>query len=81
MTGRRYLLRGQVVTVVTAFNGHTTDLPETPPWLTWVIPPKGPPRNVGLRYPDGYIEVRPFRGLRKIPDAPTESTAAQRTLW
>ena len=66
MTGRTYLLRGQPVTVVVAFNASRRDLPPAPPWLHWWQPPKGAPRNVAIRHPDGRVIVRGFRGLRRL---------------
>ncbi|MEV0149074.1 MULTISPECIES: hypothetical protein [unclassified Nonomuraea] len=69
MTGRTYLLGGQHVTVVCAFvlPSKRRPLPTAPDWLTWVTPPPGAPRNVAIRYPEGHVVVRPFRGLRKPP--------------
>jgi hypothetical protein len=64
MTGRRYLLGDTPVTVVTAYNARTKDLPPAPTWLHWQRPPKAPPRNVAIQHPDGRIVVRTFRGLR-----------------
>lgn len=68
MTGRTYLLRGQPVTVVTAYNGRRRDLPDCPAWLHWIAPPKGAPQNVAITVTvDGQTRtvVRPFRGLRR----------------
>lgn len=70
MTGRSYLLGGVPVTVVAAYNARRSDLPPCPPWLHWQAPPKGAPRNVAVRFPDGTAVVRPFRGLRTVPAAP-----------
>jgi hypothetical protein len=69
MTGRRYILAGQEVVVIcrSALPSKRNPLPPCPPWLTWVTPPPGPPRNAAIRYPDGRVVVRPFRGLRRIP--------------
>lgn len=67
MIGRTYLLGGTPVTVVTAYNGRRKDLPPCPPWLHWQRPPKGAPRLVAVRFPDGTTVVRNFRGLRKPP--------------
>lgn len=68
MSGRRYMLRGEHVTVLCAFvlPSKARPLPACPPWLRWVTPPPGAPRNVAVRYADGRIVVRPFRGLRRI---------------
>ncbi len=68
MTGRTYLLHGQPVTVVTAYNGRHRDLPGRPPGLHWLTPPKGAPRNVAITATtDSQTRtmVRPFRGLRR----------------
>jgi len=69
MNGRRYLLHGEGVTVVHEFvlPSKQRPLPPCPPWLRWVTPPPGAPRNVAVRFADGRIVVRPFRGLRRIP--------------
>lgn len=72
MTGRTYLLRGTPVTVVTAYNARTKGRPPCPPWLHWEKPPKGTPRNVAVRFPDGQVVVRGFRGLRSLPAAPAQ---------
>lgn len=50
VAGTRYLLAGQVVTVLTAWG------------------PGGGPRNVRIQWPDGSTTIRPFRGLRRLPD-------------
>lgn len=65
---RRYLLAGEPVDVVCRFvlPSKRNPLPEPPAWLTWVTPPPGAPRNAAIRYPDGTVVVRPFRGLRRI---------------
>ncbi|MET8866496.1 hypothetical protein ABZW11_26460 [Nonomuraea sp. NPDC004580] len=67
MTGRTYLLRGEPVTVLHTFvlPSRARPLPPAPPWLHWVTPPPGAPRNAAVRLPDGRIVVRPFRGLRR----------------
>lgn len=67
MNGRRYLLNGEPVTVVCVFAlpSMACPLPPCPPWLRWVVPPPGAPRNVAVRFPDGHVVVRPFRGLRR----------------
>lgn len=68
MADRTYLLHGQTVTVVCRFALPSKHNPPTPcpAWLTWVKPPSGAPRNAAVRYPDGHVETRPFRGLRRI---------------
>ncbi|GAA3550556.1 hypothetical protein GCM10022419_033500 [Nonomuraea rosea] len=68
MTGRRYLLRGGQVELVCTFvlPSARNPLPAAPAWLTWVTPPSGAPRNAAVRYPDGRVVVRPFRGLRRL---------------
>ncbi|WP_431897852.1 hypothetical protein [Nonomuraea sp. bgisy101] len=68
MTGRSYLLGGELVTVVAAFvlPSRARPVPPCPAWLTWVTPPPGAPRNVAVRRADGTVTVRPFRGLRRI---------------
>ncbi|HEV2343459.1 MAG TPA: DUF2637 domain-containing protein [Actinocrinis sp.] len=66
ITGRRYLLRGQVVTVLAQWA-----TPRTGPGaaaLPLVRLPHTAPRNVLIRDPDGTLSVRPFRGLRRIPE-------------
>jgi hypothetical protein len=66
IAGRRYLLRGQYVTVLTQW---ATPRPDPGgPVLPHVRTSRTAPRNVMIRYPDGRREVRPFRGLRRIPD-------------
>lgn len=67
MTGRTYLLAGVPITIVIAYKARRRDLPPCPPWLHWEKPPKGTPRNVAVRYPDGSVTVRGFRGLRRPP--------------
>ncbi|MEU6781463.1 hypothetical protein ABZ912_19845 [Nonomuraea angiospora] len=67
MTTRTYLLGGQHVTLVCRFvlPSKRNPLPPAPPWLTWAAQPPGAPRNAAVRYPDGRVVVRPFRGLRR----------------
>lgn len=69
MTGRTYLLRGEQVELICKFvlPSKRNPLPAAPAWLRWVTPPPGAPRNAAIRYPDGHVEVRPFRGLRRTP--------------
>lgn len=66
MIGRTYLLRGERVVVVVTWRQQpkAERMPEVPhlnlrPWT---------PKNVMVRLPDGSLVVRPFRGLRRIPD-------------
>jgi hypothetical protein len=65
MVGRRYLERGQPVTVLArwAHRPATEDA-----GIIWHRPPrKNAPRNVLIERADGTRTVRPFRGLRKAP--------------
>lgn len=55
MIGRTYLLRGEPVVVIAK-------------WLH-VPGPRQAPRNVLIRHADGRMDVRPFRGLRRLPAA------------
>ena len=68
MTTRTYLLGGQHVTLICRFVLPSKRNPPAPcpPWLRWVTPPPGAPRNAAIRHPDGTVTVRPFRGLRRI---------------
>lgn len=66
ITGRSYLLRGQVVTVLIQWATPRPD-PDSPA-LPLVRLPRTAPRNVLIRHPDGSLTVRPFRGLRRIPE-------------
>ncbi|MEV0826402.1 hypothetical protein [Nonomuraea rubra] len=68
MTGRWYLVHGEPVTVVCSFvlPSKVRPLSPVPAWLTWAVPPSGAPRNVAVRFADGRIVVRPFRGLRRV---------------
>lgn len=72
MTGRTYLLRGTPVTVTIAYNARMKGRPPCPSWLHWERPPKGVPRNVAVRFPDGSVVVRGFRGLRSLSAAPVQ---------
>ena len=65
ITGSVYLLRGRPVTVLAAWNGSRRDLPEPLPLVR--LKATGP-RNVLIRLPDGTLQVRGFRGLRKPPE-------------
>lgn len=65
ITGSAYLLRGQRVTVLAAWNGARRDLPAPLPLVR--LKATGP-RNVLIRWPDGREEVRGFRGLRVPPE-------------
>lgn len=64
ITGRRYLLRGQVVTILTQWATPRPG-PDTAAALPLVRLPRTAPRNVLIRYPDDTVTVRPFRGLRR----------------
>jgi hypothetical protein len=57
MIGRAYLLHGSPVTVLVRWDARGKG--------TW--PSSRLPRNVLVQYPDGRREVRPFRGLRRLP--------------
>lgn len=67
ITGRRYLLHGQTVTVLIQWTTPRTD---TAMALPLVRTAATAPRNVLIRFPDGRTQVRPFRGLRRIPEHP-----------
>jgi hypothetical protein len=69
ITGRRYLLRGEQVTVLTQWATARPD-PALAAALPLVRTASTAPRNVLIQYPDGRTQVRPFRGLRRIPDHP-----------
>ena len=66
ITARRYLLRGQTVTVLIQWATPRPD--PNGPALPFVHTSRTAPRTVLIRYPDGRTEVRPLRGLRRIPD-------------
>lgn len=66
ITGRRYLLSGQHVTVLTQWATPRPD-PHGPA-LPLVRTRPTAPRNVLIRHPDGTESIRPFRGLHRIPD-------------
>jgi len=69
ITGHRYLLRGQIVTVLVAWNGkHNPDQKRLETANPLLRTGKTAPRNVMIRFPDGAVAVRPFRGLRRLPD-------------
>jgi len=57
MIGHTYLLHGSRVTVLAPWNAAGRG--------TW--PSAKVPRNVLIEYADGRREVRPFRGLRRLP--------------
>lgn len=66
ITGRRYVLRGQTVTVLIQW---ATPRPVPgEPVLPLVRTRRVAPRNVLIRLPDGTETVRPFRGLRRAPE-------------
>ena len=66
ITGRRYLLRGQQVTVLIQWATPRPDPAAAA--LSLVRTAATAPRNVLIRYGDGSTQVRPFRGLRRIPE-------------
>ncbi len=66
ITGRRYLLRGHQVTVLIQWKQTPPDPDQ--PLLPHVRTGRTTPRNVLIQYPDGTCEIRPFRGLRRLPD-------------
>lgn len=70
MIGRTYVLSGEPVTVRARFAlpSRRNPLPVCPTWLWWHRSPKGAPRNVLVQHADGRLEVRPFRGLRRVRD-------------
>jgi hypothetical protein len=65
ITGRTYLLRGEPVTVLIQWRATRPDPGE--PVLPHVRTRATAPRNVMIRHPGGTVTVRPFRGLRRIP--------------
>jgi hypothetical protein len=69
ITGSTYLERGAPVTVVAAWNGAVRDLPDLSALLPHVRTKRTAPRNVMTRDAHGAIKVRPFRGLRTLPEA------------
>lgn len=70
ITGSDYLLRGEVVTVTAAWNGtRNPDLPRLQAVLPLVRLKATAPRNVRIEDPlTGEWTIRPFRGLRRIPE-------------
>ena len=70
ITGCRYLLRGQRVTVLAQWAAARPD-PAIAAALPLVRTAATAPRNVLIRYDDGRTQVRPFRGLRRIPNPDT----------
>lgn len=67
ITGQSYVLRGQPVTVLAAWNGtRNPGLPRLQGALPLVRLKATAPRNVLVESPGGRREVRPFRGLRRI---------------
>lgn len=70
ITGSDYLLRGEVVTVTTAWNARRNpDLPRLQALLPLVCLKPTAPRNVRIEDPQtAECTIRPFRGLRRIPE-------------
>jgi len=66
ITGRRYLLRGQTVMVLIQWATPRPAPGDTA--LPLVRLPRTAPRNVLICHPDGSLAVRPFRGLRRLPE-------------
>lgn len=66
ITGRSYLLRGHTVTVLIQWATPRPNPGESV--LPLVRLPRTTPRNVLIRHGDGTVTVRPFRGLRRIPE-------------
>ncbi|WP_047890972.1 hypothetical protein [Micromonospora sp. RV43] len=62
ITGRTYLERGQLVTVLVQWRQQRKT--ERMPAHQLLTLGTHTPRNVLLRRPDGELVVRPFRGLR-----------------
>lgn len=70
MIGRTYLERGQPVLVLKRWGRNNAGFCEPIGPLndcSWSA--RGGPRNVLIQRPDGERVVRPFRGLRKLPEA------------
>jgi len=66
MIGRTYLERGQPVVVLVRWRHNLFGrLLEMVAWR--LLPLRDGPRNVPIERADGERVVRPFRGLRKIP--------------
>jgi hypothetical protein len=75
ITGRRYLLRGEQVTVLIAWNAaRSPDQARLDALHPLVRTGRTAPRNVMIRLPDGTVTVRPFRGLRRIHLRPRSRT-------
>jgi hypothetical protein len=71
IAGRRYLLRGRIVTVLIAWKSPprtSTPAPAHRGLVLHLAAAPGPPRNVLIRDGDGQLQVRPFRGLRRPPE-------------
>lgn len=69
ITGRRYLLRGQSVTVLIQWATPRPAAGELA--LPLVRTRSAAPRNVMIRHNDGTLTVRPFRGLTRLRDHDT----------
>jgi acetyl esterase len=76
VTGRRYLERGRPVTVLVAWRRGRGDQRLDWKLRCWRTSTSGP-RNVLIEREDGSRVVRPFRGLRVMPDDAPE----QASLW
>lgn len=66
ITGSRYLLRGETVTVEVQWHAPRKTDPDVAGRFPLLALRRYGPRNVLVRYPDGRTSVRPFRGLRKV---------------
>lgn len=64
IAGRRYLLRGQEVTVLIQWATPRVD--PNARVLPLVRTARTAPRNILIQLPNGTVTVRPLRGLRRI---------------
>lgn len=67
MIGRTYLERGQPVVVLVRWGKHAARI-DGPFGRIDGVALRGGPRNVLIQRAGGDRVVRPFRGLRKLPD-------------
>jgi hypothetical protein len=75
ITGSRYTLRGARVSVLIAWNGtRNPDQRRLDALVPLVHTARTAPRNVLIRFPDGTVTVRPFRGLRRTHSSPPPAT-------